>query len=95
MTPPVCPKCGSANTQGGGKRHAVYPAGCLMGLGLLAASLHQAQAPVEFRCGDCGHGFAKRTIAAKVALAFFVAVLTLIVLAAVGEMVAALVGMPI
>lgn len=64
-----CPKCDSAkNVICHGRRHALYPSGCLVVIGPLLATIHQASAPVDYECKGCGLRFGRRSTAAKVAL---------------------------
>jgi len=53
-----------------GKRYALYPAGCLTVLALPLAWVHRESTPHDFECRSCGHRFARRTPAAKLAYAF-------------------------
>lgn len=56
-----CRHCRSEETEVVGKRYALYPTGCLI-FGILLASLHHLQAPIEYRCLACGKRFGRRTI---------------------------------
>jgi hypothetical protein len=66
----VCPKCQGCQISSHGKRYALYPAGCLTVLALPLAWVHRASTPHDFECRSCGHRFARRTPAAKIAYAF-------------------------
>jgi hypothetical protein len=63
-----CPKCDCEKVRSLGKRYALYPAGCVVLLPLVVAWVHRCSSPYEFECGGCGRRFARRTLAAKVAL---------------------------
>jgi DNA-directed RNA polymerase subunit RPC12/RpoP len=67
--PIQCPGCGDGSSITSlGKRHAVYPAGCVMLVGLPFAILHQTSAPTLYRCGNCGKDFGIRSVLARVCL---------------------------
>lgn len=68
MKSPQCPKCKSASVACLGKRHALYPAGCLAIVGLLLAMVHQGTLPVDFKCESCGKRFGVRDTGAKLCL---------------------------
>lgn len=63
----ACPRCGGGRIIAHGKRHAVYPIGCLMVFAFPIAWLHGQSTPHDFECAVCGARFARRTAAAKVA----------------------------
>ena len=65
----VCPECGSSGVESLGKRNAQYPVALLAILGPGLAMFHQAQSPLDYRCPTCGLRFARRTRAARIALA--------------------------
>ncbi|MEO5714521.1 MAG: hypothetical protein ABIT37_13625 [Luteolibacter sp.] len=68
-TPIKCPKCGDhSGIVSHGKRHAVYPVGCLVIGGFLIATLHQASSPTDFECIACGAKFGIRSFIAKLCL---------------------------
>lgn len=83
-----CPACNSANIQGRGKRHALYPLGIAAFVGLPFAMLHQAAAPHLYHCGDCSLDFTRRTSGARVAHVALITVIIAIafaILASVGS----------
>jgi hypothetical protein len=74
LTPP-CPSCGpDAPVTCRGKKYAVYPAGCLMMIGLPLAILHQTSSPMEYLCGQCQRRFGVRSTLAKFALGILIAI---------------------
>ena len=64
----ACPACQSAKVRSHGKRYAIYPYGLLAVFGLLFATLHQASAPMDYECGDCGSMFSRRSGLARLGL---------------------------
>jgi uncharacterized protein (DUF983 family) len=77
-----CPRCNSADIQCRGKRNALYPAGCLVIIGVPFAMLHQASSPQGYHCNACGFDFSQRTAPEKFAFAVFVVVVAGFVLLA-------------
>lgn len=78
-----CPKCGNeTEVVCLGKRHTMYPVGCLAILGPVIATIHQASSPIDYQCHACGHSFGKRSAAAKICLAAFVLLIAYFVLIA-------------
>ena len=73
----ACPKCGSQQVDSRGKRHAMYPVGCLYLLTLPIAMLHQVSGPNLYKCRDCEWEYGKRTILATMCLGILIAVLLL------------------
>jgi hypothetical protein len=61
-----CSHCGSLACRPLPRRHAFYPAAYLVYLGLPLAMFHQASAPREFRCLDCGKDSAERTVLRRI-----------------------------
>lgn len=62
---PVCPACQSNRIVALGRKHALYPAGCLYLIGFPLALFHQGQMPDLFRCTACDCRFARRSALAK------------------------------
>jgi len=74
----TCPFCKSDDTHSHGKRYSVYPTGIVAIVGLPFAMLHQASAPYDYDCNQCGKHFLHRTTPARIArilLVFIVAAL--------------------
>ena len=79
MNSPKCPGCKSDEVACLGRRNAFYPAGCLALGGVVIAIIHQATAPVDFKCEACGKRFGVRSVGAKLCLfAIILAVLWLL-----------------
>jgi len=73
--PVQCPGCGDGSAITClGKRHAVYPAGCVMLIGLPFAILHQSSAPILYRCGKCGKEFGIRGALARICLIILITI---------------------
>ena len=85
--PIQCPHCHDGSSIScRGKKYALYPASCVVLMGLLLALLHQISAPAIYRCGKCRKDFGIRSTLARI----FLIILITLALFAVASLAAAL-----
>jgi hypothetical protein len=73
----TCPTCRSNRIDALGRKHALYPSGCLCLIGFPLALFHQGQIPNRFRCAACDCHFTRRSALAKLNFFFLVLIASL------------------